>query len=212
MEIYIISGLGADERVFKSIDFANSNVNYVKWITPNHNESIEGYSIRLLEQIPAKNPILIGLSFGGMMAMEIAKHIPIKKIILISSAKTKREIPFYFRWIGFLRLHKLVPTPVLKKSNIVTRWFFGAKTIDGRKILREILRETDSAFLKWAIDKIVNWKNESVPSSLIHIHGTEDKIIPIRFVKSDFQIEKGGHLMTLTHSNEISKLLKSASN
>ena len=124
-KIYIFSGLGADERVFYKLDFSGFDVTFVNWIIPFDKETIEQYAARLLDQIPTKNPVLIGLSFGGIMAVEIAKQIATQKVILIASAKTRNEIPFYFHLAGILHLHKLVPVAVLKTSNFVTNWLFG---------------------------------------------------------------------------------------
>ena len=105
--IYIFSGLGADERVFNKINFGNKKVVYIKWILPTKDENLGHYAFRISNQIQTYKPLLIGLSFGGMMAIEVAKHIDTEKIILISSAKTKYEIPFYFRLAGKLSLHKI---------------------------------------------------------------------------------------------------------
>ena len=89
--VYVFSGLGADERVFHKIDFSSYDVHFIKWITPKKNESIESYALRLTLQITKPLPVLIGLSFGGMMAVEVAKHIATEKIVLISSAKSKNK-------------------------------------------------------------------------------------------------------------------------
>jgi hypothetical protein len=35
-------------------------------------------------------------------------------------------------------------------------WFFGITCKENKKILTEILKDTDENFLGWAIDKIVN--------------------------------------------------------
>ncbi len=91
IEIYIFSGLGADERAFQRLDFSGYSINFIKWVLPNVKDTIESYATRLLEQIKTKKPILIGLSFGGIMAIEIAKQIETEKVILIASAKTKNE-------------------------------------------------------------------------------------------------------------------------
>jgi pimeloyl-ACP methyl ester carboxylesterase len=207
-EIYVLSGLGADERVFKSIDFGVNKIQFVNWIQPLPNESIDDYSKRLLNQIKVTKPTLIGLSFGGMMAIEISKHIEVQKIILIASAKTKKEIPFYFRVIGFFRIHKVIPVSFLKKSNFITNWFFGAKNKENQVLLKAILKDTDSTFLKWAIDKILGWKNVDRPKNVLHIHGDADKILPLPFVNYDYKISEGGHLMTITHAKEISKTIQ----
>lgn len=208
-EIYILSGLGADERVFRQINFSGYKANFIQWILPLDDESIENYASRLLSQINSGKPTLIGLSFGGMMAMEIAKQIETEQVVLISSAKTRREIPFYFKWIGFLRLHKIIPAPILKKSNSITNWIFGVTTEREKELLKIILSETNPIFLKWAIDKIVNWRNTLIHENIVHIHGSADKILPIEFVTCNFKIDSGGHLMVLDKAEEISVIIRS---
>ena len=205
--IYILSGLGADKRVFNKIDFEGLDIHFIEWVLPTKNETIEDYAFRLTEQIKTKSPILIGLSFGGMMATEIAKHIATKKIIIIASAKTKNELPFYYRFAGALKLNKFLPTKILKKKNLISNWFFGTTNEDDKKLLGEILNDTEPQFMTWAIDKIANWKNITKHANLIHIHGTGDRILPIKFTKSNIKIMNGGHFMTLNKSKELTQIL-----
>lgn len=207
-KIYIFSGLGVDERVFKNMDFSGFEVSFISWINPLEKESIESYAKRLSAQITEIKPILVGLSFGGMMAIEVAKLLETEKVILIASAKTKHEIPFYYRLGGILRLQKLIPISFLKNANFITYWFFGTQTKEEKHLLKNILNDTDSLFLRWAINKIVYWKNETCLQNLIHIHGTKDRVLPIRYVSFDIKITDGGHLMTVNKAVEISKLLK----
>lgn len=207
-EIYIFSGLGADERVFQRLDFTGFSINFIKWIVPQDNETIEHYATRLIEQISTKKPTLIGLSFGGLIAVEVAKQIETEKVILIASAKTKNEIPFYFRYAGKLRLHKLLPARLLKSSNFITNWFFGTSSTFDKQLLKQILIDTDPIFLKWAIDKILRWKNQTNPKNIFHIHGTSDKILPCKYVNCNFKIRKGGHLMTLNKVEELNNVLR----
>ena len=207
-ELYIISGLGADERVFQNLDFSGFSTTFIKWLPPLDNESIEHYATRLLDQIKTTNPIIIGLSFGGIISVEIAKQIDTEKVILISSAKTKKEIPFYFRLAGQLGLHKLLPTNLLKKSNFITNWFFGTNSSYDKKLLNQILIDTEPIFLKWAIDKIVLWKNQSQIKNIFHIHGSSDRILPFRHVKPNSTIINGGHLMTLNKADELNEVIR----
>jgi pimeloyl-ACP methyl ester carboxylesterase len=201
--IYIFSGLGADERVFQYLDFSGFAVTFIRWLQPIQNETIEGYAKRLTQQITTTRPVLIGLSFGGIMATEVAKLIDTEKVVLIASAKTRQEIPFYYRLAGQLRLHKLLPASLLKQPNVLSSWFFGAQSQEDKKMLADILRDTDSQFLRWAIDKIVTWKNQFVHPNLIHIHGTADRILPFRYVVSDLKVDGGGHFMTVNKAHEL---------
>lgn len=208
-QVYIFSGLGADERVFQRLDFTGFNITFIKWIVPQEKETIEQYASRLIQQITTPRPTLIGLSFGGLMAVEVAKQIDTERVILIASAKTKKEIPYYYRLAGKLGLHKLIPTGILKSANFITNWLFGANTSSDKLILKQILIDTDPAFLKWAIDKVACWNNQALIKNIFHIHGTSDRILPLRYlIKCNTTIQNGGHLMTLNKSDELNKIVR----
>lgn len=206
--LYVFSGLGADKRVFNYLDFSKYNTTFIDWITPFEKETIEAYAKRLTAQITSEKPILVGLSFGGIMAVEVGKIIETEKIILIASAKNKTEIPFYYRFAGLLKLHKLIPTKLMKKSNFFSFWLFGITNEDNKKLLTAILKDTNENFLKWAIDKIVNWENTTILENIKHIHGTADRILPIQFTKSEVQIIDGGHFMTIDKFEELNSVLE----
>ena len=210
--VYFFSGLGADERVFQFLDLSFCKPVFIQWNLPLENESIEDYASRLLEQIKDEAPILIGVSFGGMMAVEVVKLITTEKVILISSAKSKHEIPFYFKAAGKIHAHKFIPTSLLQNFNRINNFLFGVKTEEEKVLLKSIIQETNPQFLEWAMDKIMHWQNECIPNKLVHIHGSNDKILPINFVKADIMIENGTHFMIVQHSLEIGKIMKASLN
>lgn len=205
-EIYLFSGLGADERAFQLLDFSGYSHTFVRWIAPEGQESMSQYATRLLAQIKAERPVLIGLSFGGMMAVEVAKQIAVEKVIIIASAKTGQEIPFYYRWAGFLRLHRLVPVRLLKQHNFLANWFFGIESDFDRQLLKQILADTDPQFLVWAIGQIAQWNNRVLLPNLFHIHGGKDRILPLQ--ACDRVIPGGGHLMALNKAKELNEVLR----
>jgi pimeloyl-ACP methyl ester carboxylesterase len=207
--IYLISGLGADERIFQNLNFGTYEPKFIHWIEPQNNESLKEYAIRLSAQIDTPQPIILGVSFGGMLAIEIAKYIDCQQVILVSSAKTKHEIPFIYRLFGQMKLHKLMPTALLKHANILTYWLFGMTTKSEKALLKSILHNTNSTFLKWAINAIVHWDNEEIVEKTVHIHGDSDHILPIGCIKKvDFGIENGGHLMIFNQADAINEFLK----
>ncbi|WP_113663130.1 alpha/beta fold hydrolase [Pedobacter nanyangensis] len=206
-KIYILSGLGADEKVFRYLDFKDLDVTFVQWIKPLANETIIHYTQRISEQVLSKNPILIGLSFGGIIATELAKIIPVEQLILISSLKTRAEIPFIYRLVGQLNLHRLIPYSFLKKDHALNRWLFGVIRKSDKDLFKRVLADTDLDFLKWAINIIVTWKNTHLHSHLQHIHGTKDKLLPFKNAEKAIAIENGGHLMVLDKAKQVSEVL-----
>lgn len=126
-KVYFISGLGADKRIFSFLDLSFCEPAFVDWITPLKNESLQGYALRLGKNIPGKDPVIIGISFGGMLATEIAKVNPSAKIIIISSNKTAEEFPFYLRIGRYLPVYKWLPGRFLKQSHTAYSLIFGTK-------------------------------------------------------------------------------------
>jgi len=207
-KVYFISGLGADKRAFSFLDLSFCVPVFIEWINPLKNESLQGYALRLKEQITGPEPIVVGVSFGGMLATEIAKTDPAIKAIIISSNKVSKEFPKIYLTGKYLPLYKWIPSGFLKKATIIRSMFFSPIGKNQKKIFQQILNDTDTKFTKWAIFSILNWKNEIIPGNIIHIHGTSDKLLPYRLVKADYTIQKGSHLMIMNHHKEISELLK----
>ena len=56
------------------------------------NETLKSYAKRMSILINDVNPVIRGVSFGGILVQEISKHIKVKKLIIISSVKSKVEL------------------------------------------------------------------------------------------------------------------------
>ncbi len=209
MTVYFISGLGADKRAFQKLVLPqNWNIQHLEWITPLQNESLASYCKRFSKYIDTKqNFILVGLSFGGIVAVELNKIVQPKLTILISSIATKQELPLDFKLFGKLKFDKIIPEFLLNKVYLFTYWYFGVKAKEEKRLLKQIITDTSASFLKWSIHEILNWKNTERPPGLIHIHGTNDHIFSINKTKADIKIAGGGHLMVYDKAEIISKIL-----
>ncbi|UIR55364.1 alpha/beta hydrolase [Sphingobacterium sp. SRCM116780] len=206
IKLYALSGLGADQKAYSKLDLSEFDVVYVEWITPLEKESLANYVARLAHHydIPKKGAHIMGVSFGGMCISELAKSYDFEKIILISSAKTKFELPRLYHYYKYISFHQLFPNKFFKKSNLIINWLFGVHLEQDKSILANIFKDSNPVFVKWAIDKIINWDNIQSSKSALHLHGDSDHIIPMQNVNYTTKINKAGHLMVLTHAAEIS--------
>ncbi|MBX7206500.1 MAG: alpha/beta hydrolase [Bacteroidia bacterium] len=208
-KVYFISGLGADERAFSKLELPGITPHHIAWKIPVHNESIESYAGRMREEITEPDPVIVGLSFGGVIAVEIAKQISCKKIILISSIKHRNEKPMLFNLSAAAGLHKLLPMASFSKPNRMMYYFFGVhQNKRAIELLNELMVFMNPDYLKWAVNRIVNWENELIPPRLVHIHGTADKVLPAEKIKADYLIEKGSHFMIWTRARQVSEILQ----
>ncbi|KZS41076.1 hypothetical protein AWE51_23255 [Aquimarina aggregata] len=208
--IYYVSGLGADERVFNFLRIDNVIETHIKWLDPLKNESLSSYSQRLILQIDlSKDVILVGVSFGGIVAQEISKHIDIEKLIIISSVKSFKEYGFDLKLVSFTKIYKIVPSFILKWSNKLTAdYFFGVESKEESELLNRIIDSTDEKFMVWAIDKIMKWKNSRASKlDLTHIQGDSDRIFNNRKLRGVIWVKNGGHFMIVNRAKEISNII-----
>ena len=206
--IYFVSGLGADERIFQWLHYDGFRPVHIRWIPPQKGESIESYAKRLSEQIVDEQPTIVGLSFGGMIAVELAKQVNAEKVILLSTVKKTSEVPFYFKMFRAFPIHRVFPfKSVLWAFYWLANWLFSPEGSEEKTLLKTVLKETDPHFLKWALHKVVVWKNREIPESVVHVHGKRDRIFPFRLVAPDYAVEDCGHLMVMNRAEEISTLI-----
>jgi pimeloyl-ACP methyl ester carboxylesterase len=191
--VYLIGGLGADERAFAQLDWGPRPTVFVPWLAPHPTDDLRRYAQRMLAQIPTARPTLVGLSFGGMLAVEMGHLVNCEQIIVLATAKTRRELPWYFRLAGHLRLDQLLPTAWLLKPNLLVYWLFGANCAEARQLLASNLRHTDPSLLAWALRQIPRWRNQALPPRLRHLHGTADRVLPRRYVTCQATIAGGGN-------------------
>lgn len=210
-DIFCISGLGADERIFGKLQVPGATLHFIKWLQPGRNESIGSYAQRLCSKVPVQNPILAGVSFGGMMAIEMAKLMPASKVILISSVKNHMEVPWWMHTCGHYKLDRALPAkplsnyPALKLIRPVQNYFLGAHTAEEKKIANEYRDHVDPVYLRWAINQVLNWKNDWQPENLVHIHGEKDHIFPVKKIRNATIIPGGGHFMIMNKYQAISE-------
>jgi pimeloyl-ACP methyl ester carboxylesterase len=206
--IYCIPGTGVDERVFSRLDLEGHDVHYVHWIVPYKKETLEDYALRLSAQIkPVRPLVLIGVSFGGMLCTVLAKHLKPDRVFIISSSKSRKELPHRIRWLRLLPFHRLLPDSSYVKAASLSRRIFGFVDDEDGELFLEMLRTAPKGFYPLAVDCIVRWKPKEEVSGIIHIHGTKDKLLPIRRVKPDYVIEGGTHNMVVTHSKQVSEII-----
>jgi pimeloyl-ACP methyl ester carboxylesterase len=208
LKVYFISGLGADARVFRHIRLPSGyEPVHLNWLPPGRKESLRSYALRMSEKIDAQEKFgIVGLSFGGMLAVEIAKLLQPGFIILISSIPCSGHLPPYYRLAGFLKLHRIIPMRLIRTASIFKRNFTKEKS-DDKRMLTEMIRDSDPVLIRWALNAIITWKCTDPPGNFIHIHGTHDGILPCRYTRPTHKIHKGTHLMVLTKSREINRVL-----
>jgi pimeloyl-ACP methyl ester carboxylesterase len=212
MNVYFISGLGADRRAFEKIALPDRYViHYLDWIKNKRGETLSEYAKRLAASIDTTRPFaLVGLSMGGMIASAMTQFLTPSKTILISSVGCTDEFPPLLKLARLTKVYQLIPAFLFHRPNVFAYWAFGAKSRNEKRIMNHIITNSDAGFVKWSIGAILSWNNKTRPKNLFHIHGDKDKILPIRYTRPDVVVKNGSHFMVWTKAGEVSRLLAQA--
>lgn len=208
--IYFVPGLAASTTIFEYLKLSEDKYElyYLDWLIPtSQTESIADYAKRMCAKIKHENPVLIGVSFGGVMVQEMSKIIPTKKTIIISSVKSRNELPKRLKVARATRAYKLFPTKKIVNLENFAKYAFGKNAKKRVDMYKKYLSMRDENYLPWAIYNILHWQQESPLKNIIHIHGNNDGVFPIKHVKNCTVIDGGTHVMILNKAQKISQLL-----
>ncbi|GER59164.1 alpha/beta fold hydrolase [Patiriisocius marinus] len=205
--VYFVPGLAASKEIFRNIKLPEDRykTTIIDWLIPEEKEPISDYAKRMASFVKEENAVLIGVSFGGVMVQEMSLHLILRKLIIISSVKSKSELPKRLRIIRKLRAYKLAPTSLIVSSKDLTKYAVGPKSKKRLKIYDEYLHVRDKRYLPWAIENMVCWDREEVDLAVHHIHGNADMVFPIKYINSSEIIEGGTHIMLLNKATAVTK-------
>lgn len=208
--LYFVPGLAANTKIFEYLNLPEDQfeIHLLEWILPlSVEETIESYAKRMCEAIQHENPILIGVSFGGVMVQEMSKQISCSKVIIISSMKSNKELPNRLRLAQKTKVYKLFPTKIIENIEEYEYLFFGDFLKKRAELYKMYLSIRNSKYLEWAIHNVLNWQQDYELDDIIHIHGNKDEVFPIKHIKNSIEIDNGTHIMILNKAKTISKIL-----
>jgi pimeloyl-ACP methyl ester carboxylesterase len=197
--VYFMPGLAASSSIFERIVLPDDVFEMIllEWEIPLDNETLPQYAKRIADKITHPSPVLIGVSFGGILVQEIAQFITARKVIIISSVKTNLEFPRRMKVAKTTKAYKLIPTNLLANVESLSKFSFGEKINQRLKLYEKFLRVRDKRYLDWAVEQVILWNRTVADESVIHIHGDEDDVFPIKNIQKCIVVKGGTHIMIL---------------
>lgn len=208
--VYFMPGMAASSRIFEHIRLDDNlyELHFLEWLVPESiEEDIEHYCGRMAKFIEHSQPILIGVSFGGVIVQELKKFVHPQRIIIISSVKSNTEFPKRLQFAQKTNAHKWLPFQVFSELTKYEKYIFTDALKKRFKLYKMYLRMTDSVYLPWAVHTLVNWNRSVADPDVIHIHGADDFVFPVKYIKNYISIERGTHIMIVVKAKKISEML-----
>ena len=206
--VFFMPGMAANSKIFEFIKLPkNFKLHYLEWLQPKEDEDLNSYVHRLSKNINGKNIVLIGVSFGGIIVQELSKIMIVKKVIIISSVKSRHELPLMMQLSKKTKAYKFLPLNWIDDFESLVVFVFGPMVKKRISLYRKYLSFRDENYLKWAIHQIVNWEQNKHDKNTIHIHGTHDLVFPSIYIKNAIFVKGGNHAMILRKASWFTKNL-----
>ncbi|MCM2370490.1 alpha/beta fold hydrolase [Aporhodopirellula aestuarii] len=215
LPLIFFPGLAADANIFVPQAIAFPQLIVPPWPSPETNESLDSYAQRVAEDLRDYGPCIVGgASFGGIVSLHVAKYLDARAVLLIGSIASPDELPTYGRIARPLkRLVRLLPIRMMQwlatplASNAVRRiapFSWG--------LVRQF-RGSDPDVFRWSLARILDWHDTPVlDCPVFHVHGDRDRTLPIRYTQPDTVVRGGGHVISLTHADEVNAFIRDAIN
>ena len=209
--IYCFPGQGSDARLFDSIqvDTTSFQLEFIEYGTPDKKMNMNEFAYSLINKIDTLNPyILLGVSLGGMICVELNESLNPQKTIIISSAKNRNEFPFRYRFQKTIPLYKLFPKRFLLTGAKIMQPIVESDRNKNKETFKSMLNEKSPVYMKRTINMLIRWERKDNTKKVYHIHGDKDNTLPFKKIQSpDFIVKNGSHMMTLTRGQEINNIL-----
>jgi thioesterase domain-containing protein len=200
--VYFMPGLAASVAIFERINLPESEFEmfFLEWAIPLEKESLQDYAKRMTEKIKHENPVLIGVSFGGILVQEMASFISVRTVVIISSVKSNLEFPKRMTIAKSTKAYKLIPLGLVGNIESLAKFSFGKKVNERLQLYDKFLSVRDKRYLDWAIEQVILWDRTVVDQNVIHVHGDADDVFPIKYITNSIIVKGGTHAMILIKS------------
>lgn len=226
--LVFLPGLGADHRLFSAQKPAFPDLIVPPWPVSERGtpglrarESLPAFASRVASSLLSPkgdlaDVVLAGVSFGGMVAAEIASQLAGKQrprgLILISTCLSPAEIAREAH--RTYRFARWVPLPILERTrppmSVMIR-SLGPMSAEVRSHILEMEHAVPIGFISRAAGAIFSWPGADrarISCPVLRIHGTLDRIIlPPTHDAATTWIQGAGHVACLTHPSLVNEAI-----
>ncbi len=209
--LLLFPGMTPNPEVFSEQVAALPNTTIAEYIAPEPREPLTRYADRMATHLESHSPDFVGgLSFGGIIGLEVACRLDVRGCFLISSVRCPSELPLRFRLLrssrhpNFERMFARVGAMSVVASRIAR--------IRALARLAKFAGE-EGHWHRWASSAVLNWTPHPKIDSICvsRIHGDCDRTFPIRNLQGpvDVAVRGGGHVLPMTHPQKVTDFMQS---
>jgi len=180
---------------------------------PRERESFASYARRTGRQLGVDEAcVLGGVSFGGMLAYQIAVECGAKAVLLIASCTNGMILSRHYRVVE--RLARFLPDRFLhQRAALGCRTLARLEGLDAAEteLVQLMAQDVSVPFLRRAGRMVLRWTGQRRARCPVYaLHGSEDRVIPVDRVQPTEVLPGAGHLLCLTHAAEMTRFIENA--
>lgn len=208
----LLPGLGAKSLLFQPQRNAFEDLIIPDWPAPQPHETLRTCAQRWAMSLTPRRPLFIGgVSFGGMVALELARSLNANGVFLIASCRDSRYVNPAYRLLGAMA--RFFPMDL-------ERWLIREIGGDGlawlqelnqaeAALIRRVACDVDMPLLRWGGHQMLRWRfTEPLPCPVYQIHGARDDIIYPQPQQTDLLILDAKHLIHITHAAKVNQFIR----
>ena len=204
MLVYLLPGIGCDERLFSRLHLPGHEVRVLEWPPFPRDCTLAGLAAEMARQVDAAQPhVLAGVSMGGMVAQELGVLTAPAQVVLISTWTGPQEWPWHVRWAKRLHLWNLVRERSMRWVWPLKR-YLGPRPKEIDQLLWDMAVSQGAAKIRNGLKAVLRWQGSPWKGPVFRIHGDNDHVIPLRF-HVDHVVKGGEHIMVLTKAGEVGR-------
>ena len=194
--LVLLPGMGVDASMYAGPWRTLPNTRFVDWPSYAGERSVGEQAERVIDEYDLTSDQEIGgTSLGGMVALEIARRLGQRRVLLLSSATSPAEIRVWLRMLS-----PLAPITPFEFGLAILKRLRGT-ILQRLRASAKFLQRADPKFLRAMCTAIVRWEGCAEPSGgTVRIHGNRDWMI--RCPATARKIPGAGHLAVITHAAE----------
>lgn len=199
IHVYFMPGMAANPSIFEYIKLPPDQfeTHFLEWQIPDPQETLAEYAERMCILVKHDNVVLIGVSFGGILVQEMKAFLKTRKLIIVSSVKTRDELPMRMKLLRKTGAYKLLPTQLASNIDALAKYAFGKVVTKRIELYKKYLSVSDKRYLDWAIKQIIFWDRHEIDEEVIHIHGEKDAVFPLKNLSDPLIVNGGTHIMII---------------
>ncbi|MGM5470907.1 alpha/beta hydrolase [Flavobacteriaceae bacterium LMO-SS05] len=199
IHVYFIPGMAASPSIFENIQLPEKQfkMHFLEWMIPERHETLEAYAKRMILKIEHQSPVLVGVSFGGILVQEMSKFLELKKLIVISSMKSSDELSTRLKVLKVTKAYKILPTQLIGNIELLAKFVFGKTATKKIELYKKYLSVRDTRYLDWAIREVIFWEQKQPIPEAIYIQGDRDTVFPYSWQEHCIVVKGGKHIMII---------------